>query len=136
MSAEPAASAVYVDSSALVKLVVAEPESAALRAFLDAQSPLLSCALVRVEVPRAVAPQGASALRRASLVLDRLRLLAIDDALLDEAARISPKIMRSLDAIHLAAAQAIGEELRAVVTYDRRMIHAAETSGIRTIAPV
>lgn len=132
MSAEPA---VYLDSSALVKLVVREPESNALRRFLRGRPRRVSCALARVEVVRAVRPQGEAAVTRARRVLERLSLLRLDDPLLDAAAGLESPSLRSLDAIHLAAAQALGAELESVVTYDVRMTGAAASLGFRVATP-
>ena len=126
---------VYLDSSALVKLVVAEPESAALRRYLDDEPDRASCALSRVEILRAVREHGPAALTRARRLLHRLHLVQIDDELLDAAAAIDASVLRSLDAVHLAAAQLFGDELRAVVTYDRRMAAAAAHVGLSVIAP-
>jgi hypothetical protein len=132
MSADPA---VYLDSSALVKLVVREPESAALTRYLRRRSRRVSCALARVEVVRAVRPQGAAALTRARRVLERLNLLVLDDPLLDAAVQLDGPSLRSLDAIHLAAAQALGADLESVVTYDLRMTEAATSLGLRVASP-
>jgi uncharacterized protein len=126
---------VYLDSSALVKLVVAEPESAALRRYLEAERDRASCALSRVEVLRAVRGHGATALARARRVLQRLHLVPIDEDLLDVAATLDPRVMRSLDAIHLAAALLFGDELTRVVTYDRRMTAAARLVDLAVVAP-
>ncbi len=132
MSAEPT---VYLDSSALVKLVVHEPESGALGRYLRRRPRRMSCALARVEVVRAVRPQGAVALTRARRVLERLSLLRLDDSLLDAAAQLDGSSLRSPDAIHLAAAQTIGVELESVVTYDIRMTAAATGLGLRVASP-
>lgn len=132
MSAEPA---VYLDSSALVKLVVREPESRALRRYLRRRPRRVSCALARVEVVRAVRPQGTVALTRARRMLERLNLLRLDDPLLDAAAQLDGPSVRSLDAIHLAAAQALGGELESVVTYDVRMTAAATRLGLGVDSP-
>src|SRR6266545_4115612 len=94
----------------LVKLVVREPESTALRRYLRSDEARFSCGLARVEVVRAVRPHGARAVSRARAVLGRIDLLRLDDALLDGAARMDPSSLRSLDAIHLAAAMARSEE--------------------------
>jgi uncharacterized protein len=126
---------VYLDSSALVKLVIAEPESTALRRYLDSEPERASCALARVEVLRAVRGQSAAALTRARRLLQRLHLVPIDDDLLDAAAMLDPRILRSLDAIHLAAAQLFGDELTAVVTYDRRMAAAASLLDVAVRSP-
>jgi predicted nucleic acid-binding protein len=103
----------YLDASALVRLVVAEPESTALRDHL-AERPLIraSCALARVEVPRAVRAHGAQAIARAEQVLERVSLIVLDDVLLRAAARVRGATVRSLDAIHLAAAGAVEDDSR------------------------
>ena len=133
MSAE---AAVYLDSSALVKLVVREAESSALRRYLRRRPRRVSCALARVEVIRAVRPQGPAARARARHVLERLSLLRLDDPLLDMAAKLDAPSLRSLDAIHLAAAQALGAELESLVTYDVRMTGAATDLGLRVASPI
>jgi predicted nucleic acid-binding protein len=126
---------VYLDSSALVKLVVAERESAALRRYLRSTPQRASCALARVEVLRAVRPHGGAAMKRARGVLRRLDLVQLDDDLLDAAAALDAGVLRSLDAIHLAAAQVLGDALTAVVTYDDRMTAAAARLGLPVAAP-
>ncbi len=126
---------VYLDSSALVKLVVREPESAALRRFLRGHPRRISSALARTEVPRAVRHLGAPALRRARQLLRRVHLIRLDDALLDAAGLLDARILRSLDAIHLAAAQRLAGSLHALVTYDQRMVDAAELLGLTVQAP-
>jgi uncharacterized protein len=126
---------VYLDSSAIVKLVVAEKESSALRRFLRHHAGRASCALARVEVVRAVRPHGAAAITRARGVLRRLDLVRLDDDLMEDAATLDAGILRSLDAIHLAAARVFGDDLRAVVTYDDRMAHAAAVLGLPVEGP-
>ena len=126
---------VYLDSSALVKLVIVEPESAALRRYLGGEPERASCALARVEVLRAVRVHGASALARARRLLQRLNLVQIDEELLEAAATLDPRVLRNLDAVHLASAQLFGEELTAIVTYDRRMAAAAALVDLRVAAP-
>ncbi len=132
MSAERAT---YLDSSAIVKLVVAEAESAALLAFLRRRRPLVTSALSRTEVGRALARSGAAALRRGGDVLARLDLIRLSDRVLEAAARLPPAELRSLDAIHLATAQLLGASLRDVVTYDERMSAAAQGLGWTVVAP-
>ena len=126
---------VYLDSSALVKLVVAEPESPGLLRYLAAEPDRASCALARVEVHRAVRSHGATALTRARRLLHRLHLVQLDDELLEAAAALDPRVLRALDAIHLAAAQIFAAELAAVVTYDRRMAAAAALLDLPVAAP-
>ena len=126
---------VYLDSSALVKLVVSEPESSALRRYLRSEPARATSALARVEVLRAVRAHGPRAISRARTLLRRLDTLALDDELLERAAGLDPAVLRSLDAIHLAAAQTLGDELTELVTYDDRMREAARRLGIAVAAP-
>jgi predicted nucleic acid-binding protein len=118
-----------------VKLVVVEPESEALRRYLRQRTTRVSSALARVEVVRAVRFEGDDARTRARSVLGRIRLLAIDEPLLEAAADVDQGVLRSLDAIHLASAQAFGISLEALVTYDSRMILAAEEVGLPWSSP-
>ncbi|HWX45633.1 MAG TPA: type II toxin-antitoxin system VapC family toxin [Solirubrobacteraceae bacterium] len=127
--------AVYLDSSALVKLVVREAESDALAQHLADHPERVSCALARVEVVRAVHPHGAPALTRARKLLERVGLLRLDDDLLDAAGALAGSTLRSLDAIHLAAAHTVGPELAELITYDRRMADAAVMLGLSVAAP-
>lgn len=129
------ADATYLDSSALVKLIVPEPETAALRCFLGVRPNRVSCALARVEVVRAVQSHGAGAMAQARAALRDVYLLGLDDTLLDAAANLQPAVLRSLDAIHLAAALTLGAGLREVVTYDARMAQAAAQLGLPVVAP-
>jgi predicted nucleic acid-binding protein len=126
---------VYLDSSALVKLVVREPESGALVRFVARHPGRVSCGLARTEVLRAVRHQGAAALRRGRRLLRRIDLIRLDDSLLDAAAVVDARVVRSLDAIHLAAALLISPELDALVTYDRRMVEAAGLVGLPVVSP-
>jgi predicted nucleic acid-binding protein len=125
----------YLDSSALVKLVVREPESATLLRYLRRRRPLVSSALARTEVGRAVLPWGAAAALRCREVLDRVELVRINDRVLALAGAILPFDVRSLDAIHLATAALLGPELRQLVTYDVRVAAAARTQGITVVSP-
>ncbi len=128
--------ATYLDSSALVKLAVQEPESAALRRYLRRRRPLVSSALARTEVLRALVLEGADGLARGRAVLGAIDLVRVNDRVLDAAGTLLPSDVRSLDAIHLATAQQLGSDLAQIVTYDDRMLDAARHLGIRTAAPV
>ncbi len=132
MSAERAT---YLDSSAIVKLAIVEPQSAALRRYLRRRRPLVSSALARTEVGRALLPFGDKAVRRGFDVLARLEMLRVSDRVLDAAARFQPAGLRPLDAIRLATAQQLGSDLASVVTYDDRMSLAAQASGWTVLAP-
>ena len=126
---------VYLDSSALVKLVVLEPESRALRAYLRGEPQRVSCGLARTEVLRAVRPVGPAAIAAARRLLQRIDLIRLDDALFDAAGMLEPVGLRSLDAVHLAAAHLVAPVLRAIVTYDRRMAEGAGELGFAIVAP-
>jgi predicted nucleic acid-binding protein len=130
------AGAAYLDSSALLKLVVEEPGSWALGDYLVHRD-RFSSDLSRVELPRAVRRRGLAtgAIGLAVRVLEGVELLAIDEEVLSRASVLGPPVMRSLDAIHLASALTLGRELDAVVTYDRRIASAAEQVGLRVESP-
>lgn len=127
--------ATYLDSSAIVKLAVAEAESAALRRYLRRRRPLVSSALARTEVGRALLPFGDASVRRGTDVLARVNLVRINDRVLEFAARLLPAEVRSLDAIHLATAHQLGPDLARIVTYDERMSLAAAALGLPVAAP-
>jgi predicted nucleic acid-binding protein len=129
-------SAVYLDSSAFVKLAVEEPETDALRRRLaERAGRRVSSALLRTEALRAVRHLGPDALATVRDGLRRVDLIGIDDRLLDAAGSLEPRVLRTLDAIHLATAIAIGDDLEAIVTYDERMIEAAKLLGLPTSTP-
>jgi hypothetical protein len=128
----------YLDSSAVVKLIQREAESAALRRYLRRLGDDLkvTSALARVEVLRALAAGGPTAVAHTRRVLSGFYQVDLSRSLLDDAAMLAPgTILRSLDAIHLATARAVGPDLRAVVTYDERMKTAAAGLGLLTEAP-
>jgi predicted nucleic acid-binding protein len=129
-------SALYLDSSAFVKLAVEESETAALRQFLaERASRRVSSALLRTEALRAVRHLGPDALASVREAIRRVDLVAIDDRILDAAGTLEPRVLRTLDAIHLATAMAMGDDLDAIVTYDDRMVEAAGLLGLLVAAP-
>jgi predicted nucleic acid-binding protein len=129
-------SALYLDSSAFVKLIVAETDSPSLRTFLaERGARRVSSALLRTESLRAVRHLGPDALATAREGLRRVDLIGIDDRILDAAGTLEPKVLRTLDAIHLATAMAVGDDLDAIVTYDERMVEAARLVGLSTATP-
>lgn len=132
MSAERAT---YLDSSAIVKLAVIEPESAELRRYLRRKRLLVTSALARTEVARALLPFGSPVVDRGEDVLRRLEVIRINDRILQRAGRLQPSDLRSLDAIHLATAGELIPNLARVCTYDDRMAAAAATLGFSVIAP-
>jgi predicted nucleic acid-binding protein len=125
----------YVDSSAIVKLVVREAESSALRRHLGRHKPIVSSALARTEVVRAVLPLGAEALAKARAVLDRIDLVRVNDRVLTAAGTMQPPELRTSDAIHLATASLLAESLTQFVCFDKRLSQAAESLGWIVSAP-
>jgi len=116
-------------------MILWEAESGALRRFLVRHPSRVSCALARTEVVRAVRHAGPDATARATDVLRRVELIRLDDGLLDAAAALDPGVIRSLDAIHLAAAATLSDRLSSVVTYDERMAGGARLLGLPVTTP-
>jgi predicted nucleic acid-binding protein len=127
--------ATYVDSSALVKLVVREPESAALRRYLRRRRPLVSSALARTEVLRSLLLEGEQGIARGRGVLGSIELVRVNDRILNAAGVLLPADARSLDAIHLATASQLGTDLGHIVTYDDKMLNAAHRLGFKVLSP-
>jgi uncharacterized protein len=125
----------YLDSSAIVKLVEAAPESAALRQYLRRRRPYVSSALARTEVARALLPRGPEAVRRGQDVFVRIDLVRVNDRVLTLAGELPPASLRFLDAIHLATARLLGGSLMRIVTYDERMRAAARAMGFTVTTP-
>ena len=129
-------SALYLDSSAFVKAIVEEADSTAVRTFLAGHTGRrVSSALLRTESLRAVRHLGPDALATVREGLRRIDLIGIDDRILDAAGTLEPQVLRTFDAIHLATALAVGDDLEAIVTYDERMVDAARLMGLSTATP-
>ncbi len=128
---------IYLDSSALLKLVFEEPESAALDNWLSARSdlPVVSSELAKVEVVRACRPMEANALPGARALLAALDLIPLTGDVLDDAADVGETLLPSLDAIHLASALTIRDELSAFIAYDLRLGDAAAFAGLPVMRP-
>jgi predicted nucleic acid-binding protein len=126
----------YLDSSAIVKLVWRKPETGALLELLSEWPERVSSEVTCVEVSRAVRRAGGDPddIRRAGEILDRLGLIHIDAEVLSIAAEVSPEL-RSLDAIHLATALSLGDDLGALAAYDERLARAATANGLITLSP-
>jgi predicted nucleic acid-binding protein len=126
----------YVDSSALLKLAVREPETAALEAHLAACDGLVSSRLAALECRRAARRASrVRVLQAVDDVLDSVYFLEITPAILDQAATVAAPILRSLDAIHLASALSIGDAEVEVITYDARFADAARANGLTVVQP-
>jgi uncharacterized protein len=127
----------YVDTSALVKLVAAEPESAALRRWLGSRSRVpVTSDLARMELLRTVRRVDPEATLVARQVLDALTILTLPTDAFERAGLLAPVELRSVDALHLASALRLGDDLDGVVTYDARLAAASRAQGIAVISPV
>ena len=125
-----------MDTSALVKLVVAEPETDALRTWLgETDREPVSCDLARTELMRAVRRTAPDRLLHARAVLDAVTLIDVSTAVFETAGRLAPTVLRTLDAVHLAAALELGDELHGLVTYDERLRVAVNANGVTVVAP-
>lgn len=128
--------AFYLDTSAFLKLVVAEAESAALRAWsTDPAVQLASSDLLRTEALRTARRHSPEALFQARTLLDGVALMSVTPDVCERAAELDPSILRSLDALHLASALMLGDSLEGVVTYDTRLAAACAVVGVPVIAP-
>jgi predicted nucleic acid-binding protein len=128
---------IYLDSSALVKLALTERETAALAQWLadHAGQPLVSSALHRAEVPRAVWLAEPGALPRSYRVIRRIAQVTLTADVLDNSATLPPQTLGSAQAIHLASALALKRDLIAFVAYDRRLLAAASKAGLPVESP-
>jgi len=128
---------IYLDSSALVKLVLAEAESPTLMQWLAerADLPLVSSVLHRTEVPRAVWRASPSALPRSYRQMKGVQMVGLSTKVLDTAATLPPPELPAVDAIHLASALALRRDLTAFVAYDSRLLSAAAGLGLPTASP-
>lgn len=128
--------AYYLDTSAAVKLVVQEAGSKALRSWVvQASGPIVSSDLLRTELLRATRRSAPDQVQQARAVLDSLILLTLSTPLFERAGTLEPELLRSLDALHLAAALDLGDELDGIITYDDRLAAAAVALGIEVVAP-
>ena len=124
----------YLDSSALVKLIIDEPETDDLWDYVGVSS-LASAMIARTELLRAVGRRLPQRLTDAEDLLDDIELINVDRQLTTFAARLRPWALRSLDALHVAGAVQLQLALEALVTYDKRMIDAARAAGMRVVSP-
>ncbi|TQN35682.1 hypothetical protein FHU33_4910 [Blastococcus colisei] len=129
---------IYLDSSAVVKLILQEAESDELESWLTvsrAKAPLVSSALTRVEVLRACRRVDETLLTPARNLLRGIDLLPMDSAIVESAAELSPAVLRSLDAMHLATALQLDADLEALIAYDARLAEAARAHGLTVDQP-
>ena len=128
---------IYLDSAAVVKLVHAEPESQALRDWLDERAEIgwMSSVLVEIESFRALARHAPAAVARLHPVLDQIELIDLSPRIRILAQTAQPAVVRSLDAIHLGTALHARSALTCFVTYDKRLLDAAVAAGLPALAP-
>jgi uncharacterized protein len=128
---------IYLDSSALVKLAVAEPESAALASWLAerADQALVSSALHQTEVLRAIWRAEPGALPRGQRIIRRIGRVALSHDVLENAATLPPSGLGTAGAIHLASALAIRRDLVSFVAYDKHLLDAAREAGLPVDSP-
>jgi len=124
----------YLDTSAFLKLVVAERESDAVRSWLIDHGPAWSSQLIRTEALRAAARLGVDE-EVVENALDTVTLVLPAASTFRSAGVLPPPTLRSLDALHLATAFELGEDLEGLVTYDERMADAAATAAITVVSP-
>jgi predicted nucleic acid-binding protein len=125
----------YLDSSAIVKLLMPEPGSRALLGLLRSWPERVSSVIARVEVERVARRIRGGTVRRAQAVLSRIALVELDHEVVDRAASLEPAGLRTLDAIHLATALSLEGDLGALCAFDRRLMVAASAAGIQVLAP-
>jgi predicted nucleic acid-binding protein len=128
---------IYLDSSALVKLALAEPESGPLARWLAdrAEEPLVSSALHRAEVPRAVWLAEPGALPRSYRVIRRIAKVTLTPEVLEISTTVPPRSLSTAHAVHLACAIALKRDLTAFVAYDERLLTAASAAGLPVASP-
>jgi predicted nucleic acid-binding protein len=124
----------YVDASALTKLSLDEPESAAMRRWYVEAERMFSSRVGVVETRRAVERVAHDA-DHLDAVLSSVEIVEFDAEVASRAARVGPPALRTLDAIHLASATALAGDLDAFVTYDLRLADAARAAGLPVISP-
>lgn len=126
---------VYLDTSAFMKLITREVETVALQRYLIARSLRVSSALLRTEALRAAMRVSQDHVAKVRRQLRSVALVDIGRELLEQAGSLTPPDLRSLDAIHIATALSLGDDLGEVVTYDARMKSAAAAHGLAIVSP-
>lgn len=126
---------VYLDASAFMKLITPEAETDALVRYLDSRPLRVSSALLRTETVRAAQRVSQDHVGLTRRQLRNVALISLDREVLDRAGSLLPGDLRSLDAIHVASALSLGDELEDLVTYDARMAAAAIAHGLSAVGP-
>ena len=127
--------AVYLDTSAIVKLVLAESGTAELIDYLGSRPTRVTSAISPVEVGRAVLRRFGGQVAIANSVFEDIVMMDLTTAITSRAASIEPAALRAMDAIHLVSAMELGGELAALITYDRRLADAARQANLPVASP-
>ncbi len=126
----------YLDTSAAVKLLIVEKGSTALRRWLEShEEEIFSSDLLRTELLRVTRRAAPELMVQARIILDTLIMVTLSTTVFERAVMIEPGILRSLDALHLAAALELGDDLQGLITYDQRLADSAKTLGIDVVTP-
>ncbi len=126
----------YLDTSAAVKLLIVEKGSTALRRWLEShEEEIFSSDLLRTELLRVTRRAAPELMVQARTILDTLIMVTLSTTVFERAVMIEPGILRSLDALHLAAALELGDDLQGLITYDQRLADSAKALGIDVVTP-
>lgn len=127
--------AVYLDASAIVKLVLPESGTGELVDYLESRPTRLTSAISPVEVGRAVFRRLGGQVAVANAVFEDIVVMGLSSSIAGRASSIEPATLRALDAIHLSAAVELGDGLEVLITYDRRLAEAAREAGLPVASP-
>ncbi len=126
---------IYIDTSALLRLVFPDDTTPALEGFLRTGPGLVSSTLLTIEARRSTLRRAPQRLPRVDVLLGEVETVGVTQSVVESAGRLPDPVLRSLDAIHLATALLIREDLDALLTYDDRLAVAARSHGIEVAAP-
>ena len=128
--------AYYIDSSALVKMIVTEQHSPDLVAWVQSMNPaFVASDLLKIEALRSARRIDPSVVKATRDALRSVHFIALSSDVCELAADLEPAVLRSLDAAHVATALSIGDDLDAVITYDQRFAEACANLGLDVVAP-
>lgn len=124
----------YMDSSAIIKLIKLEKESAALIRKLPPS--LITSRISRVEVARTIAKHEPDLLDAAYDILADIQMIPVEDSIITIAENLPQHIdLRSLESLHIASAMAIRNALKGIISYDKEMVRAGISLGFKTMSP-
>jgi uncharacterized protein len=126
---------IYVDTSALLKLLRPDEHSLAFASYVDGHADMVSSTLLAIELRRGVLRSAPRALPRVDLLLSRVELIGMEAPVVESASRLPDPMLRTLDAIHVATAVLLRDDIEALVSYDQRMLDAAASHGLPVASP-